>query len=266
MRPKVPFVPARKMGMTTVFDERDRRRGVTVLAIQPAKVVAVRTAERDGYDAVQVGYSEVPMDDLTQPARGHQAPAVGDGPGYKVLREVRLDGPSPLEAGEDLGVPLEAGDRVIVRGVSKGRGFTGVMRRHNFTGGGRAHGQSGVTRRPLSAGAMGPARIWPGQKMPGRHGGLNVEERNAAVVEVDLERGLLAIEGGVPGPRGAFVEIYPLAERFEAWLDTRAEEPEEPVAEEAPEEPEAAAEATEETAPESEAEAAAGDDEEEKAE
>lgn len=247
MKPKLPFVAARKMGMTTLFDSEGRRRGVTLLKVLPARVVCVRTEERDGHHGVQLGYGEVPMASLNRPDRGHQQAGLGalEEVGCQVLAEVRLEGASPLAPGDALGLPLASGDRVVVRGVSKGRGFTGVMRRHNFTGGGKAHGSSGVTRRPLSAGAMGPARIWPGQKMPGRHGNNSKEVRNSAIVEVDEERGIIALEGGVPGARGALVHIYPTAERFATWLEGRevpAEEPvEEPVAEAAPEAPAEAA-------------------------
>lgn len=230
MKPQVPFVAARKMGMTTLFDANGRRRGVTLLQVLPMRVVAVRAAGQKGYDSMQLGYGDVPMEKLSRPARGHQRAGLGEGEktGCRVLAEVRLPDASPLAPGDTLGVPLCQGDRIVVRGVSKGRGFTGVMRRYNFSGGGRAHGASGVTRRPLSAGAMGPARIWPGQKMPGRHGNNPIELRNCVVVEVDLERGLVAVEGGVPGARGAMVHLYPTAERFAAWLEERDSSAESP--------------------------------------
>ncbi|MBC8514980.1 50S ribosomal protein L3, partial [bacterium] len=146
-----------------------------------------------------------------------------DGEGFRHLFEVRVSAASEFVVGASLCSPVEEGDIVDIVGFSKGHGFTGAMRRHNFKGGGRSHGQSGVTRRPLSAGAMGPARVFPGKKTAGRHGHAQITIRNSLVVVVDSEKSLVAVEGGIPGPRGALVRLHPHGKEY-SLLEEEIEE------------------------------------------
>ena len=207
------FVVGRKMGMTTINTDSGSRYGVTLLEILPSKVISKKTIDSDGYEAVQVGYESYPSAKLSKPALGHQKKAINDSDiGYKNLTEVQVEDSSSFTLGQDVSSYLHIGEKVTVVGRSKGKGFTGVMKRHNFKGGASSHGARGVSRRPLSAGAMGPARIFPGQKMPGRYGNSVNVQRNSEVVDWDMDNGIIAIEGSVPGGRGSLVRLYPQQE------------------------------------------------------
>ena len=196
-----------KVGMTQVWDENNRAVPVTVLKVAPVRVVQVKTPEREGYAALQVTWGFRRAGSLTQPERGHYE-AAGVDPGRQLV-ELRLDDTSGFEVGQQLTADLlSAGERVDATAVSKGKGFTGSMKRHNFKGQGAAHGNHKKHRAPGSVGACAtPARVFRGTRMAGRMGGERVTTLNLEVVQADAERELVLVKGAVPGPRGAVVVL-----------------------------------------------------------
>jgi len=192
--------------MTQVFTDDGSVVPVTVVSAGPCTVVQKRTDERDGYHAVQLGYEEVAEKRLTGAEVGHcKAAGVA---AVRVLQEVRLDGPSEMEVGDQVTVSLfTSGDKVKVTGRAKGRGFQGVIKRHNFSGGPKTHG-SHFHRAPGSIGASAyPSHVQKGQKLPGQMGNHKVTTSNLEIVEVDAEENLLLIKGTVPGGRNGLVRI-----------------------------------------------------------
>jgi large subunit ribosomal protein L3 len=198
-------IVGRKLGMTQVFDEETGAvTPVTVIQAGPCPVVAVRTQDADGYDAVQLAYDEVPERKLTKPKLGYLAKhEVGP---HRHLVEIR--GAHELIPGETVTVEsFEAGDRVKVSGVSIGKGFAGTIKRHNFSRGPVSHGSHNI-RKPGSIGASAtPSRVRKGMKMAGRMGGKRVTQVGLSVHSVDAEGNLILVKGAVPGPKNAFVEI-----------------------------------------------------------
>jgi large subunit ribosomal protein L3 len=196
-----------KVGMTQLWDDDNRVVPVTVLKVSPLRVVQVKTPERDGYAALQVTFGERDARKLNQPERGH-FDKHGVAPG-RTLVELRLDDVSGYEVGQEIGVDvLAAGDLVDVTAVSKGKGFAGVMKRHNFAGQKASHGAHRIHRAPGSVGACAtPARVFKGTRMAGRMGGEKVTTLNLRVVDADAERGLLLVRGAVPGPKGGVVIV-----------------------------------------------------------
>jgi large subunit ribosomal protein L3 len=196
-----------KVGMTQVWDEQHRLVPVTVLRVVPARVVQVKTSDRDGYSAVQVTFGQVKASRVNKPETGHFAKA-GVEPGKRLV-ELRLDDTSAYSIGDSIGVDvLAAGDKIDVTAVSKGKGFAGGMKRHNFKGQGASHGNHKKHRAPGSIGACAtPSRVFKGTKMAGRLGGEQVTTLNLEVVQADAERELLLVKGNVPGPRGGLVLI-----------------------------------------------------------
>lgn len=196
----------RKVGMTQVFDDGGNAIPVTVIEAGPCVVIDVRTPDRDGYAAVQLGFGAVPERRVSKPLRGHFARAKA-GP-RRVLREVRVSDGERYEVGQELTVAgFGGGDVVDIVGTSKGRGFTGAMKRHNFGGQRDTHGVSLMHRAVGSIGSSDVARVWPGKRMPGRYGGERVSVRGLRVVKVDAARHLLLLKGAVPGPRGSLILI-----------------------------------------------------------
>jgi large subunit ribosomal protein L3 len=199
----------KKVGMTQIFDDRGEVIPVTVIEAGPCFVAQIKTVERDGYTAVQLGFEEAKPKRLTQPQLKHLQKS--NLPALRYLREIRLapDDMSDLEEGQKLTVALfEPGEYVDVSGVSKGRGFAGVVKRHGFRGGPKTHGQSDRHRSPGSIGACTtPGRVFKGKRMAGRMGGDRVTVQNLEIVMVDPERNLLALKGAVPGAKNGLVEI-----------------------------------------------------------
>nr|HID13270.1 50S ribosomal protein L3 [Anaerolineae bacterium] len=193
--------------MTQIFNERGEAIPVTVIEAGPCYVTQVKTLERDGYRAVQLGFEEAKPQRLSGGEKGHLAR--NRLPTLRHLREFRLRKDEEVEEGQRILVDVfEVGDRVDVVGVSKGRGFAGVVKRHGFRGGPKTHGQSDRHRAPGSIGATtSPGRVWKGQRMAGRMGGVRVTAQNLRVELVDQERNLLAVRGSVPGARGGLVMI-----------------------------------------------------------
>ena len=200
-------IVATKVGMTQVWDEDNRIVPVTVLRVQPCRVVQIKTQERDGYSALQVTYGQRDARKLTMPKAGHFA-AAGVDPG-ETLVELRLDDVSSYEVGQELAADVFAsGDLVDITGVSKGKGFAGVMKRHGFKGLPASHGAHRVHRKPGAIGACAtPARVFKGQRMAGRMGNERVTTQNLVVVESDPSREIVLIRGSVPGPKQSTVLI-----------------------------------------------------------
>lgn len=197
----------RKIGMTQVWDADNRVVPVTVIEAGPCRVVQLKTPERDGYSAVQLSFGETKARRLTKPELGHLKAA--GGPPTRHLAELRVTDLSGFEIGQIVRADLfTAGERVDVTGISKGKGFTGVMQRHNFKGLGASHGTHKKHRAPGSIGACAtPARVFKGMKMAGQMGSERVTTLNLEVVEGDAERGLLLVKGAVPGPTGSLVFV-----------------------------------------------------------
>lgn len=196
----------RKVGMMQVFTANGVVVPVTVIAAGPCVVSQVRTDERDGYSAVQIGFEQVPARKLSRPEQGHLKAA---GTLVRHLREFTADDPSAHTPGEVVSVELFApGQKVDIAGTSKGRGFAGVVRRHGFRGGPKTHGQSDRLRAPGSIGAgTTPGRVWKGQKMAGRMGGKRITVQNLEVVEILPEKNLILVKGSVPGARNGLLQI-----------------------------------------------------------
>lgn len=196
----------RKVGMTQVFAEDGRVERVTVVEAGPCWVTAVRSAERDGYDALQLGFGEAREKVLTRPRLGHLKQA--GAPPLRHLAEFRGD-PGERKVGDVVSVDevFEPGQAVKVSGKSKGKGFQGTIKRHNFSRGPVSHGSHNV-RAPGSVGASAtPSRVFKGQRMPGQMGARRATQRGLTVVRVDAERNLLLLRGSVPGPPGTTVEV-----------------------------------------------------------
>jgi large subunit ribosomal protein L3 len=195
-----------KLGMTQIFDEEARAIPVTVVKAGPVRVVQVKTIAKDGYNAIQISYGDAKS--VNKPTAGHYAKA-GVAPGSHLL-EVKVDDPSEFKVGQEIKVEeiFEVGVKADVSGVSKGKGFSGVMKRHNFAGQGASHGNHKKHRAPGSIGACAtPARVFKGMRMAGRMGGEKVTTLNLEVAGVDAERGLLLLNGSVPGPKGSLVFV-----------------------------------------------------------
>src|SRR5437773_2657780 len=195
----------RKLGMTQVFGEDGRVERVTVVEAGPCHVTAIRTPDRDGYEAVQLGFGEVKERRITKAERGHLKKA--DAPALRRLAEFR-DEAGELQVGETVTVEVfEKGQTVKVSGTSKGKGFQGTIKRHNFSRGPQSHGSHNV-RAPGSIGAPAtPSRVFKGLRGPGRMGGRRVTQRGLEVVEVIPGQNLLMVRGAVPGPRNGTVEV-----------------------------------------------------------
>ncbi|MFP5290460.1 MAG: 50S ribosomal protein L3 [Actinomycetes bacterium] len=196
-----------KLGMTQVWDENNKLVPVTVVEIAPNVVTQVRTVEKDGYAAVQIAYGAIDPRKVTKPLTGHFEKA-GSTP-RRHLTEVRTADASEYAPGQELAVDIfEAGQLVDVVGTSKGKGFAGVMKRHNFKGVSASHGSHRNHRKPGSIGASStPSRVFKGMRMAGRMGGERVSVLNLKVHAVDLDKGLLLIKGAVPGARGRLVFV-----------------------------------------------------------
>ena len=201
----VKGILGRKIGMTQVFDETGRAVPVTVVEAGPCRVAQVKTPETDGYTAIQLAFGEARRP--TKPVVGHFKKANVDPSRYLV--ELRLDDLGDYEPGSEIKADVfESGETVDVIGVTKGKGFAGGMKRHNFKGQGASHGNQAKHRAPGSIGACAtPARVFKGTRMAGHMGHRRVTTLNLRVITADPERNLLLIRGAVPGPRGGLVMV-----------------------------------------------------------
>jgi large subunit ribosomal protein L3 len=207
MGKNVKGILGEKLGMTQVWDEDNKIVPVTVVKAGPCVVTQVRSAENDGYSAVQLGFGPIDPRKVNKPSAGHYAKA-GVTP-RRHLVELRTDDASEYTLGQELGPDVfEAGQMVDVAGTSKGKGFAGTMKRHNFKGVSASHGSHRNHRKPGSIGAGStPSRVFKGLRMAGRMGGDTVTVQNLTVHSVDIDNGLLLIKGAVPGAIGALVFV-----------------------------------------------------------
>jgi large subunit ribosomal protein L3 len=191
--------------MTQLFLDDGRVERVTVLEAGPCPVTAIRTAERDGYEAVQLAFDRCKEKSLSKPELGHLRKASTSA--HRVVREFRDEAGELLVGNTVTCDAFSAGDKVKISGTSKGKGFQGTIRRHNFKRGPKSHGSHNV-RAPGSIGASAtPSRVMPGLKGPGRMGGGRITQRGLTVVDVLADRNLLLVRGAVPGPKGGVVEV-----------------------------------------------------------
>jgi large subunit ribosomal protein L3 len=210
----VSGILGKKVGMTQVFDEKGDIHPVTVLKAGPCVITQLKTQAKDGYDAAQIGYVDfVKASKVNKAMTGHFAKS--DVPPVRMIREVALETAKPVEGEE--AVAAKAGDRVLVDifndekfvdvvGTSKGRGFAGVIRRHGFGGGPKSHGHMFQVQGSIGASSF-PSRVFPGQRMPGHMGHVQITVRNLRIRGIDLDDNLILVEGAVPGPRDGYVLI-----------------------------------------------------------
>jgi large subunit ribosomal protein L3 len=201
----MPAILAKKLGMTQVFQEDGSVARVTVLEAGPCPVTAIRTPERDGYNAVQLAFGLTKEKHLSKPELGHLKKA--DAPPMRTLAEFR-DEAGELQVGETVTVEsFQEGSRVKISGTSKGKGFQGTVKRHNFASGPKSHGSHNV-RAPGSIGASAtPSRVFKGIRGPGQMGNKRVTQKGVEIVRVDSSENLLLVRGSVPGPPGGIVEV-----------------------------------------------------------
>ncbi|HXH72878.1 MAG TPA: 50S ribosomal protein L3 [Mariprofundaceae bacterium] len=199
---------ARKAGMTQIFAEDGSAVPVTVLNVEPCKVIARRSAEKDGYEAVQIGFGAAKKVN-SRALQGHYAKQGQEVMGG--LIEFRVDAGDSFELGQELKANMfAAGQKIDVSGTSKGRGFAGVMKRYNFAGGRASHGAEKTHRQMGSTGQnQDPGRVIKGKKMPGHYGDVRKTTQNLTVVRIDEEANRILVKGAVPGPRGGLVELRP---------------------------------------------------------
>ena len=200
-------IVGRKVGMTQVWDEDNKIVPVTVLEVAPCRVVQVKTNQTDGYAAIQVTLGSKEAKKLSKPEAGHFASA-GVAPGDELV-ELRLDDVSEYTVGQEIAADVfAAGEHVDAIGTSKGKGFAGVMKRHNFSGQRATHGAHLVHRMPGSIGQCAtPARVFKGTKMAGRTGSTRVTTQSLTVVQADTDKNVMLVKGSVPGPKGGTVVI-----------------------------------------------------------
>jgi large subunit ribosomal protein L3 len=196
------FTLATKQHMTEFFSEDGKVHPATVLKATPLTVTAVKTTDRDGYEAIQVGSGTQKKERISKALRGHLKEGA-----YKTLREFRT-APGDIQVGATIACDIfQKGDVVSVTSTSKGKGFQGGMKRHGFSGGWHQHGQKHSMREVGSIGATGPQRVFKGTRMAGRMGSDRVTQKSVQVLDVDVENGLILVKGAVPGSRGTVVEI-----------------------------------------------------------
>jgi large subunit ribosomal protein L3 len=202
-----PGIIGKKIGMTQLFQESGETVAVTAIQAGPSVVTQVKSRDRDGYDAIQVGFIEnkVKQSQLSSPEKGHLRGLEN----IRYLREFRTDDISSVKRGDKVDVGfLKHGDLINVIGFSKGRGFAGVVKRHHFAGGPKTHGQTDRHRAPGSIGATTfPGRVLKGKRMAGHMGNRRVTARNLEVIQADPERNLLLVKGAVPGADGGLLVI-----------------------------------------------------------
>src|SRR5207247_1697505 len=199
-----PLILGRKLGMLQHFKEDGSVMGATVIAVENNLVTAVRTKEKDGYAAVQIGFGEIAEKKMSKGERGH----LGDLPPLKHLREVRIDDVTGFAKGQKIGADrFAAGDKVIVTGTSKGKGFQGPVHLHHFTRGPKSHGSDHLRRQGSVGSGTTPGRVLKGLRMAAHQGVDRVTVKNLEVLKSDGERSLLVLSGAVPGPRNAIVMV-----------------------------------------------------------
>ena len=205
----IPSIIGRKLGMTQLFSGDGKAEAVTAIEAGPCTVIQVKTVAREGYNAVQLGFGEAKR--LKSPQRGHLK-ELGQ---FRYLREFRIDDIEAIEVGERVDVSLfKEGDLIDITGISKGKGFAGVVKRHHFAGGPKTHGQSDRHRAPGSIGAStSPGRVFKGMRMAGHMGDERVTARHLKILEANPDRNLLLVKGAVPGAKNGLLLIRKSGER-----------------------------------------------------
>ncbi len=198
------YAIATKQNMTQLFDENGRVYPATVLSFNDLKVIQVKNKEKDGYDAVQVGFGTKSVSQISKAVKTHSGVTKDDKKGFAILKEVQ--GIS-ANKGDILSFDFVSGDKVQVTGVTKAKGFQGVVKRYNFKGGPRSHGQKHSERERGSSGAGGYQRVFKGTRMAGRMGGDSMTFKNLVVLSIDNDNKLIYIKGAIPGRRGTLIEI-----------------------------------------------------------
>ncbi len=206
--PKTKGILGRKVGMTRVYNEHGKSIPVTVIEAGPCVVLQKKTVDREGYNAIQVGFVEKKESRLNKPEKGHFKRSGGKG--FYHVREFRVEDPDAYELGQELtaGEVLSVGDKIDIVGKVKGRGFQGVVKRHGFAGGRATHG-SGFHRAPGSIGCSAwPGKVIKGKKLPGRMGNNQVTQKNLKVIDIRDEENILLVQGTVPGAKNGLLSIY----------------------------------------------------------
>ena len=193
------FILGKKIGMTQIWKE-NKVIPVTLIEAGPCFVTQIKTKEKDGYQAVQLGFEKIEKEKKIKKSQKNKP--------FRYLREFRLDNVEEFKVGDVIDVSrFEPGEKVKVSGISKGKGFQGVVKRWGFSGRNATHGVKHEERKPGSIGSAFPQRVIKGKKMPGRMGNERVTIKNLEIVDIDKEKNLIAVKGGVPGRRGALLEI-----------------------------------------------------------
>ncbi|MGI6684267.1 MAG: 50S ribosomal protein L3 [Bacillota bacterium] len=199
------MILGRKVGMTQVFSPEGKIIPVTAIEAGPCVITQIKGEETDGYNAVQIGYDAIKNKNVNKAMKGHFAKS-GAAP-VRFLKELRVDDVKDFQLGQRIDISVfQPGEKVDVVGISKGKGFAGTIKRWNFKRGPMSHGSKNH-RRPASAAAKGPARVFKGKKSPGQMGGERVTVQNLEIVKVDLEKNLLLIKGAVPGPKKGLIMV-----------------------------------------------------------
>jgi large subunit ribosomal protein L3 len=206
--PKTIGILGKKVGMTRVYTEMGESTPVTVIEAGPCRILQVKSETKDGYNAIQVGFTEKKSSRINKPMAGHFKKTGSEG--FYHIREFRVQNPALYEAGKDITLDaiFKIGDIVDVQGLSKGRGFQGVMKRHGFKGGGDSHG-SNFHRAPGSIGCSAwPSRVVKGKKMPGRMGNTTVIKKSVKVIDIRSDENIIILKGPVPGAKNGVLKIY----------------------------------------------------------
>ena len=201
---KINGIIGKKLGMSLIYDDSGNMLPVTLVQAGPCTVTQVKTLAKDGYDSVQIGFSE--SKNLNSPQSGHQKRSGGQ---FSVLQEFRADDPDQIEVGQKITTEIfEENEKIKVSGTTKGRGFSGGVRRYGFKGGPKTHGQSDRHRAVGSIGAgSSPGRVWPGTRMPGRYGNEKATIKGLSIAKIDTKNNILVIKGSIPGHNGSNVRI-----------------------------------------------------------
>ena len=198
------YTIARKINMTQLFDQNGKVYPATVLSYGDIKVTQVKSTEKEGYEAIQIGFGTKSVNQISKAVKVHSGVGAEDKKGFAMLKEIK--GISAAK-GDVLSFDFESGDIVTVTGITKAKGFQGVVKRYNFKGGPRSHGQKHSERERGSSGAGGYQRVFKGTRMAGRMGGDMMTFKNLTVISVDTENKLMYIKGAIPGRRGTIIEI-----------------------------------------------------------
>ncbi len=213
------FILGKKLGMSQLFNEKGQVVPVTLIEAGPCSVVQVKDKEKDGYSAAQIGFEEIKDQKVKKPQKGHFKKA-GSEKGFRYLREFPN---GHLKIGQQIDISIfNQGEIVKITGISKGKGFQGVVKRHGFSGFPASHGTKHGLRAPGSIGSSFPERVWKGKKMAGRMGNQKVTISGLKIVQVDKENNLLAVKGAIPGKKGILLEIV-VTKEIEAVKEERQE-------------------------------------------